>query len=55
MNKKDYSELHRLLALLKYELEVELLGIDNKDYRDEIRSHINAIDDIMRVFIVECE
>ena len=27
MNKKDYAELHRLLAILKYELEMERVRI----------------------------
>lgn len=53
MNKKDYSELHRLLAILKYELEIMILDIDNKKTRDQVRTQISSIDNIMKIFIVE--
>lgn len=55
MNKKDYSELHRLLAILKYELEIMMLETDNKKYREQLKGQITAIDNIMKIFIVECE
>jgi hypothetical protein len=30
MNQKDYVELHRLLTILKYELEMERVRTDNR-------------------------
>ena len=53
MNKKDYSELHRLLAILKYELEIMFLETDSKKYREQLRGQISSIDNIMKIFIVE--
>lgn len=55
MNKEEYVQLHTLLAKLKYELEIEILNISNKEYVEELRGNINAIDDVMKIFIVECE
>lgn len=55
MNRKDYSELHRLLAILKYELEIMTLETDNKKYREQLKGQITAIDNIMKIFIVECD
>ena len=55
MNKEEYIQLHTLLAKLKYELEIELLESANKEYLEELRGHINAIDDVMKIFIVECD
>jgi hypothetical protein len=53
MNKKDYSELHRLLAILRYELEIIFLETDNKKYREQLRGQISSIENIMKIFIVE--
>lgn len=53
MNKKDYSELHRLLAILRYELEIMSLETDNKKYREQLRGQISSIENIMKIFIVE--
>ena len=53
MNKKDYSELHRLLALLRYELEIISLETDNKKHREQLRGQISSIENIMKIFIVE--
>lgn len=54
MNKKDYVLLHTLLAKLKYELEMELLKAIEK-YAIEMKENIKAIDEIMKIFIVECD
>lgn len=53
MNKKDYSELHRLLAILRYELEIIFLENDNKKYREQLRGQISSIENIMKIFIPE--
>lgn len=52
MNKKDYVLLHTLLAKLKYELEVDLCSVNNESHVTEIRGHIEAIDDIMKIFVM---
>lgn len=54
MNKKDYVLLHSLLAKLKYELQIELLEV-HQDYIDEVKKQIEAVDEVMKIFIVECE
>lgn len=36
MNQKDYVELHRLLIILKYELEMERVRTDNRKYYEYI-------------------
>lgn len=53
MNKKDYSELHRLLAILKYDLEIEKIRTDNRKYQDQLKQQISSIENIMKIFIVE--
>ena len=56
MNKNEYADLHYLLAKLKYELEIILLESDaNSKYAKQVRTQIGEIDDIMKIFIVECE
>lgn len=55
MNKKDYSELHRLLAILKYELQIEIFETDNKKYREQLKGQISSIDNVMKIFIIECD
>lgn len=56
MNKNEYANLHYLLAKLKYELEMVLMEIDaNSKYAKQVRTQIEEIDDIMKIFIVECE
>ena len=55
MNKKDYVELHRLLAILKYELETDYYSSNNEIYLKQLKEKIAAIDVLMNVFIVECE
>ena len=54
MNKEEYAKLHYLLAKLKYELEIEILEA-TEEYATEIRGHIEAIDNVMKVFIMECD
>lgn len=54
MNKEEYVQLHTLLAKLKYELEIEMLEVTS-DYIKELRKQIDAIDEVMKIFIVECE
>ena len=55
MKKEEYIQLHTLLAKLKYELEIEILDGATKDYLEELRKQIDAIDEVMKIFIVECE
>lgn len=53
MNKEDYIQLHTILANLKYELEIEILNVANEKYIAELRKQIDAIDEVMKIFIVE--
>lgn len=55
MNKEDYAQLHYLLSKLRYELEICFCKSNNKKHADKIRGHITAIEDIMKVFIMECD
>lgn len=56
MNKRDYSEFHRLLAILKYELQMDLYDTDaSSDYAKDLRKWLEEIEDIMKIFVVECE
>ena len=54
MNKEEYIQLHTLLAKLKYELGIEILEAIT-EYAKELRKQIDAIDEVMKIFIVECE
>ena len=54
MNKEDYVHLHTLLAKLRYELEIELLEV-NDTYINELKKQIEAINTVMEIFIVEGE
>lgn len=54
MSKEDYANLHYLLAKLKYELVMESYECDSAgEYLKELKEQIEAIDIIMKVFIVE--
>lgn len=53
MNKNDYVNLHRILAILKYELNIELLEANDETYIKNLQSDIEAIDKVMNIFIVE--
>lgn len=52
MNKEDYSQLHYLLAKLKFELAITICESSNGKYIEETQKHIESIDDIMQVFII---
>lgn len=55
MNKEDYAQLHYLLAKLKYELLMDCYECDSaSDYVKQLEKQVEAIDEIMKVFIVEC-
>lgn len=54
MSKEDYIQLHTILAKIKYELEIEILEATN-EYAKELRKQLGAIDEVMKIFIVECE
>lgn len=54
MNKEDYVHLHTLLAKLRYELEMELLEV-NDNYINELKKQIEAINTVMEIFIVDSE
>lgn len=47
MNKEEYTELHKLLAKLKYEL-VKILNSNSK-FTDEIKVNLRAIDKVMDI------
>ena len=53
MNKKDYAMLHYLLAKLKYELQIEVFEGATEKYLEEIKKQLEAIDEVMKIFIVE--
>lgn len=54
MNKEDYAQLHYLLAKLKFELMMDTYDCDSTgDYIKELKEQVEAIDLIMKVFIVE--
>lgn len=55
MNKEDYVQLHTILAKLKFELQMNLMEISDIDYLRELRTQIDAIDEVMKIFVVECE
>lgn len=55
MTKEEYIQLHTLLAKIKYELEIEMLEVTNEAYIEELRKQIDALDEVMKIFIVECE
>lgn len=52
MNKNDYVNLHRLLAILKYELNIELLETSDNIEIKNLQSDIEAIDKVMSIFII---
>jgi len=54
MNKEDYVHLHTLLAKLRYELEMELLEV-NDNYINELKKQIEAVNTVMEIFVVEGE
>lgn len=56
MNKEDYAKLHYLLAKLKYELSITMFECNSDSkYAKQLKRQIEEIDDIMKIFIVECE
>lgn len=55
MNKEDYVQLHTLLAKMKFELEVKLLKEADFDYIEKMNKQLKAIDEVAKIFIVECE
>lgn len=54
MDKDEYVELHTSLAKMKYELEIMILEASDNNYITELRKQIDAIDEVMKIFIVEC-
>lgn len=53
MNKEDYVNLHRILAILKYELKTKLME-ENDNYEIEnLQSDLEAIDKVMNIFMFE--
>lgn len=55
MNKEEYIQFHNMLAKLKYELETEMMEAHDVEYIRELRKQIDAIDEVMKIFIFECE
>ena len=55
MKKVDYAYLHYLLAKLKYEVQINMCETEDEEYLKLLRKQSDAIDDVMKIFIVECE
>ena len=55
MNKEEYMQFHALLAKLKYELEIAKIDGATNEYLEELTKQIEAIDEVMRIFVVECD
>ena len=53
MNKNQFVEFHRLLAILKYELYMSLCETNNEKYIAELQKQLDAIDILMAMFVVE--
>ena len=53
MNKNQFVEFHRLLAILKYELYMNLCETNNEKYIAELQKQLDAIDILMAMFVVE--
>ena len=53
MNKHEYVELHRLLAKLRYLLAIAICETNDEELIKEYQGNIKAIEDIMKVFIME--
>lgn len=52
MNKQDFSELHRLLAILIYECNKTLLCDTLSDeYRKETIENLKALERVMKIYI----
>ena len=54
MNKNQYAEFHKYLAMIKYE-EMKILFSSNlsEEYRKKIEEEIDAIDLIMKIIIFD--
>lgn len=55
MNKEEYVQLHTLLAKLKFELQMDLVQMSEINYLQILRTQIDAIDEVMKIFVMECE
>lgn len=56
MNKKDFSELHRLLAILKYDLIVDkLYNSKTEKEKSKLQNVINSITTIMEYGVVSID
>ena len=53
MNKEDYVNLHRILAMLKYELKTKLMEENNNYETENLQSDLEAIDKVMNIFMFE--
>lgn len=53
MNKNQFVEFHRLLAILKYEIYMNLCETNNQEYVAELQKQLDAINILMTVFVVE--
>ena len=54
MNKNQYAEFHKYLAMIKYE-EMKILFSSNlsEEYRKKIEEEIDAIDLLMKIVIFD--
>lgn len=55
MNKEEYMQFYALLAKLKYELEIAKTSGVTNECLEELKKQIEAIDEVMRIFFVECD
>lgn len=54
MSKEEFTEFHRLLALIKYQYVDDLQNPNISDfYRDDITRYLEAIDLLMKICIIE--
>ena len=54
MNKQQYAEFYKYLAIIKYEYIKDLMFPDlNEKNRKEIKKILDAIDTLLKVMIIE--
>jgi len=52
MNKNEYTDLHRLLAILNYEVALTLCETNNKEIIKEYQEYQKAIEKVMQIMIL---
>lgn len=51
MNKNEYTDLHRLLAKLNYEVALTLCETNNEEIIKEYQEYQKAIEKVMKIMI----